>query len=148
MTALPWMFAAMFVGALVSIQPPLNAILSRAVGNPFGATVISVAVAFTTAILILSVTGRGDLSRATLGSVPWWVYLAGIVGALFVAAGAVIAPVTGGLLFFVCIVAGQLFGSMIMDHLGAFGLPVREASVLRIGGFVLVLAGAVMVLKG
>lgn len=148
MTALPYMFAAMFIGVLVSAQPPLNAILSRAVGNPFGATVISIFIAFTCAVLILTVTGRGDISRTTLATVPWWVYLAGVVGALFVASGAVIAPVTGALLYFVCIVAGQLLGSMAMDHFGAFGLAVREVSAWRLAGFGLVMTGAIMVLRG
>jgi uncharacterized membrane protein YdcZ (DUF606 family) len=54
---------------------------------------------------MLAVAGRGDMSRATLASVPWWVYLAGFVGTVFVAGGVVIAPVTGALVFFVCVVA-------------------------------------------
>lgn len=148
MQMLPYMASAMVVGAMVAMQPPLNALLSRAVGNAYGATLVSVFVAFSTIFLLTLVFGRGQISPATLGSVPWWVYLAGVVGGLFVAAGVVIAPVTGALLFFVCVVAGQLLGAMVMDHLGAFGLSVREVSGLRLAGFALVLAGALMVLKG
>lgn len=148
MTALYYMSAAMVVGAMVALQPPLNAILTRAVGNPFGATAISISVALTSALLLLTLTGRGDMSRAALSTVPWWVYFAGIIGAIYVAAGVVIAPMTGGLLFFVCVVAGQLLGAMIIDHLGAFGLAVREVTAWRLGGFALVMAGALMVLRG
>lgn len=148
MPALPYMAAAIAVGALVSIQPPLNAILSRAVGSAYGATAISVFVAFCAVAAILLITGGGEISRATLGQVPWWVYLAGIVGALFVAAGVVIAPVTGALLFFVCVLAGQLLGAMLLDHFGAFGLRVREISALRVAGFGLVLSGAFLVVRG
>ena len=115
---------------------------------PDGATVVSVFVALCTIVMISLFTGRGQITPAVLGSVPWWVYLGGIVGALLVASGVIIAPVTGALLFFILIVAGQLLGAMLMDHLGAFGLAVREVSGLRIMGFVLVLAGAVMVLRG
>jgi len=148
MTALYYMSAAIVVGVLVALQPPLNAILTRAVGNPFGATAISISVALTFALLLLTLTGRGDMSRAALSTVPWWVYFAGIIGAIYVAAGVVIAPATGGLLFFVCVVAGQLLGAMIIDHLGAFGLDVRAVTPLRLGGFALVMAGALMVLRG
>jgi transporter family-2 protein len=148
MNVLPYLAASLIVGALITFQPPMNAILTRATGNPFGATVISILVALTTALLILTVTGRGDLSRAALTSVPWWVYLAGVIGALYVASGAVIAPVTGGLLFFVCVIAGQLIGATIIDHFGAFGLAVREITIWRVMGLVLVMSGAVMVLRG
>ncbi len=60
----------------------------------------------------------------------------------------VVAPVTGALPFFILVVAGQLLGAMAMDHWGAFGLSVREVSPLRVLGFGLVLAGAVLVLRG
>ncbi len=56
-----------------------------------------------------------------------------------------IAPVTGALVFFVCIIAGQLLGAMLADHFGAFGLTVREISLPRVMGLVLVLVGAVLV---
>jgi transporter family-2 protein len=148
MQAIPYMLASILVGMLVSAQPPLNAILSRAIGNAFGATAISILVAFCCALMMLTLTGFGEINRATLTSVPWWVYLAGAVGAIFVGAGVVLAPVTGALLFFVCIVAGQLIGSMLADHFGAFGLQVREISPARILGLGLVLAGAVLVSRG
>jgi bacterial/archaeal transporter family-2 protein len=143
-----FMLAAILVGALVSAQPPMNAILARAIGNPFGAAAISIFVAFACAIAALLFTGTGDLSRGTLAAVPWWVYLAGTVGLIFVAGGIVIAPVTGALLFFVCVVGGQLLGATLADHLGAFGLQVRPVSPQRIAGLALVLAGAILVQRG
>jgi bacterial/archaeal transporter family-2 protein len=145
MQVIPYMLAASVVGVLVSAQPPLNAILSRAVGSAYGATAISIFIAFCCALLIVVVTGSGEISRATLATVPWWVYLAGIVGMLFVGSGVVIAPVTGALVFFVCIIAGQLLGSMLADHFGAFGLDVREVSAPRLIGLSLVLIGAFLV---
>jgi len=148
MQLLLYMIAAVVVGVMVSAQPPLNAILSRSVGSAYGATAISIFVAFCSSLLLLTATGSGRITPATLSAVPWWVYLAGVFGAIFVGSGVVIAPVTGALVFFVCIVAGQLMGSTIADHFGAFGLEIREASLTRIGGIALVLLGAVMVGKG
>ncbi len=148
MQVLPYMFAAILVGVLVSAQPPLNAILSRSVGSAFGATAISIFIALMTILVLLTVTGSGTINKETLTAVPWWVYLAGFVGAIFVGAGVVIAPVTGALVFFVCVVAGQLIGSTLADHFGAFGLQVREISVWRVFGVALVLVGAVIVGRG
>ncbi|PKP70509.1 MAG: hypothetical protein CVT82_06870 [Alphaproteobacteria bacterium HGW-Alphaproteobacteria-4] len=148
MQVVPYMIAAICVGVLVSAQPPLNAILSRALGSAYAATTISILVALVFSLVALAIAGTGASSVAALIQVPWWVYLAGVVGAVFVGAGVVIAPVTGALLFFVCILTGQLLGAMIMDHFGAFGLIVREVSVPRLAGFGLVLAGALMVQHG
>jgi transporter family-2 protein len=148
MPILPYMFAAVLLGAVVAFQPLTNAILARAIGSPFGAAAISIAVAGLGALAMISVTGRGDLRHATLAGVPWWVYLAGLAGTLFVAGGVVIAPITGALLFFACVVAGQLGGALLADHFGWFGVVVRPISLVRLAGLVLVLGGAVLVQRG
>ena len=148
MAVLAYLSAAVLLGALVSVQPLMNAVLARALGSAYGAAAISIAVAFLGAVAMLAVTGRGDTSRAALASVPWWIYLAGLVGTVFVAGGVVIAPVTGALLFFACVVFGQLVGAMLADHVGAFGVAVRPISALRLLGLALVLAGAVLVQRG
>jgi transporter family-2 protein len=148
MTGLGYMLAAMAIGMMVAAQPPMNAILSQAVGHPLAATAIQIFVAFCLAVLLLMAIARGSVTLGGALTVPWWVWLAGVIGVIYVASGVMIAPVTGALLYFVCIVAGQLLGAMAMDHFGAFGLQVREVSVLRVGGFALVLTGALMVLHG
>ncbi|MCF3932923.1 DMT family transporter [Acuticoccus sp. M5D2P5] len=144
-----YMLAAAILGALISVQPAMNAVLARALQSPIGASTISVFVAFLSAVVLFLVMGRSaDFSRAALTSVPWWIYLAGTVGAIFVAGGVTIAPVIGALMFFVCVVAGQLIGAMVADHFGAFGLQLRPITLMRILGLGLVLAGAIMVQRG
>lgn len=145
MQNLTYMLVAIVIGMLVSTQPPLNAILARAIGSAYGATGISILIAFLTILAVLLITGPGEVNLKTLGSVPWWVFLAGTVGAIFVCGGVVIAPVTGALVFFICIVAGQLFGSVLADHFGAFGLELRSISATRLAGICLVLGGAILV---
>lgn len=148
MQVLFFMLAAVIVGALVAAQPPLNAILARSVGSAYAAIAISIFIAFFCSLVILFATGSARIPAGSLAAVPWWVYLAGVVGAIFVGAGVVIAPITGALVFFVCAVAGQLIGSTLIDHYGAFGLDVREISWSRVVGITLVLAGAILVGKG
>jgi len=148
MPLVPYMLAAAVLGALVAFQPLVNAILARAIGSPYGAAAISIAVAGLGALAMVAVTGRGDISRAALAGVPWWVYFAGLVGTVFVAGGVVIAPVTGALLFFACVVAGQLGGALLADHFGWFGVAVRPISLVRLAGLALVLGGAVLVQRG
>jgi transporter family-2 protein len=145
MQLFPYMLATLVVGIVISLQPPMNGMLARAVGSAYGAATISIGIAFISILLLIFFMGPGEISRRTLGTVPWWIYLSGTIGAVFVAAGAAISPVTGTLVFFVCIVAGQLIGSILMDHFGAFGLEVRTISPTRVLGLLLVLSGAFLV---
>ena len=61
MPLLPYMLAAVLLGVLVAFQPLANAILARAIGSPYGAAAISIAVAGLGALAMIAVTGRGDL---------------------------------------------------------------------------------------
>ncbi len=148
MTIWLYLAASLALGVVLALQPLMNAVLARAIGSSYGAAGISIFVALLGAIVLMLVAGRGDISRANLAAVPWWVYLAGFAGTAFVAGGVVIAPVTGALLFFLCVIAGQLFGAAIADHLGAFGLEMRPLSMARLAGIGLVLAGVLLVRSG
>ena len=143
-----YLAVAVVMGVLVSFQPLMNAVLARAIGSPFGAAAISLVTAGLGGVIIATVAGRGDLSRATLAAVPWWIFLAGLIGALFVAGGVIIAPVIGAQLFFISVIAGQLLGATLADHFGLFGLAVRPLSLERALGLALVLAGALLVQRG
>lgn len=148
MAIVNYLAAATVIGILLSFQPLMNAVLARAVGSPYGAAAISLVVAGLGGILIATVAGRGEMTRATLSTVPWWIFLAGLIGALFVAGAVVIAPVTGAQLFFVTVIGGQLIGATLADHFGLFGLAERPLSLERAAGLALVLAGAFFVRRG
>lgn len=143
-----YLAVAMGLGAMLAMQPLINAILARAIGSSFGAAAISVIVAGLGGLVMAMLAGRGDTSRAALATVPWWVFLAGLIGTAFVAGALVIAPVTGALLFFVCVVAGQMLGATVADHFGLFGVLVRPISLARVAGLALVIGGAVLVQRG
>ena len=143
-----YLAAALVMGTLLSFQPLMNAVLARAIGSSWGAAAVSLVVAGLGGVAIAALAGRGDLSRATLATVPWWIFLAGLIGALFVAGGVVIAPVTGAQLFFATVIGGQLLGATLADHFGLFGLAVRPLSLERALGLALVIAGALLVRRG
>ena len=140
---------AICLGALLTLQPLLNGILWRAVHNPLAATTVSGLVTFLSALAMLVVSGRsGDFLRAfaAFGApVPWWVYLAGIIGTAFVFGAILIAPAIGAATFFVCIVAGQLIGATVADQVGLLGLEQHPVSLTKIAGLALVLVGAILV---
>ena len=137
--------AALVIGMFVSLQPPINSYVAKTLNSPLLAALISI----TTTLIVISTLwiflakGSGEISQ--IKSLPWWAFLGGIVGVVFVAGSIYVAPNTGIALFFVCAVAGQLFGASVIDQVGAFGLPVKPMNAIKLAGLFLVLVGAILV---
>lgn len=147
MTLLLPLSAAVILGMVFSQQPAINSAVARTVGSPITAATISIFVSFCCLLIMVPFSG-GTLRPAVLATLPWWSVLGGVIGVGVVAGAATLAPMIGAALFFVCLVAGQLMGASIADHIGAFGLPQRSLSLTRFLGLLLVMAGAWLVYKG
>jgi len=48
---------------------------------------------------------------------------------------------------FSLIIAGQMIVTLIIDHFGLLGVPVKEISPIRIGGILLITVGVVLIRK-
>jgi len=133
------------IGACLALQPPINAVMGRTLGSPLLASVLSIAISLIVVVPVWLTVGQGagDLGRVT--ALPWWVVVGGVIGVVFVAGSVIVAPVLGIALFFVCVVAGQLLGASVVDHIGAFGLPTKPIDAMKLVGLGLVLVGAVLV---
>ncbi|MEA3015295.1 MAG: bacterial/archaeal transporter family-2 protein [Sphingomonadales bacterium] len=142
-----WLAAAagaFLAGALIALQAPTNAMLSRAVASPVNAALVSFAVGLAAlAAAALALGARPD--GAAVRGLPWYAWTGGVYGAVFVALAAFAAPRLGVTFFLMLAIGGQLAMALWLDRSGAFGLPVEEISVQRIGGVLLVLAGAWLV---
>ena len=145
-SAIPLLLAVL-AGVLVAIQAPTNAILSKASGSPVVAAFISFCVG-TLALSALVAMGSGRLTAPELREVPWYAWVGGLYGAVFVVVAAYAAPRIGVGVLLTAAIAGQLLAAVILDHYGFFGLPRQPVNLTRIGGVALVLLGAALVRKG
>lgn len=137
--------AALAIGAGVSLQPPINAVMARTVGSAWLAASISIAISLVLVVAVWLTWGRGGGELAQIRALPWWVVIGGVVGVVFVVGGVIVAPALGMALFFVCVVAGQLLGSTLADQIGAFGMPVKPVDLVKLLGLAMVLVGAALV---
>ena len=132
-------------GALTPVQASVNAILGRSLGHPVSAAVVSTAVSFSLLLvtaLVLRVPAPGGMALTA----PWWVYITGgAIGALFVFFLLFSAPIIGATAMIAAIIAGQLIGSVALDHFGALGLPQHELSPGRLAGIALLIAGVYLI---
>ena len=145
MSNLTYIAVAFLIGSAISVQPPINATMARGLGSPLLAASISILISLVFVIIVWLSFGKGTGDISQIKILPWWVIIGGIVGVVFVAGSVVIAPVLGVALFFVCVVAGQLIGSTLLDQFGVFGLSVKPLNMMKVVGIGLVLIGAVLV---
>lgn len=76
---------------------------------------------------------------------PWWLWIGGVLGAMYVAGAAALTPKLGAAGFLVLVVAGQIITAVLADHYGVMGLGGKPLSLARVAGVVLILCGVLLV---
>ena len=140
------MIAVVLGGAATALQAPTNARMMTAVGSPVNAAFVSFAVG-TAALGILAVLLQTRPDMAASRALPWYAWVGGLYGAIFVVAAAWGVPRLGVATTIILMVAGQLLLSVVLDHFGAMGMPKQPISLGRVAGVGLVIAGVLMVRK-
>ena len=107
---------AISAGVAIAVQQAINGRVARAAQNPMSATfynfvfgTLALGAAFG---IVWAVT---DTAPTTLPPGPWWLYIGGLVGIVFIAIAAWAVPIVGVLLFAVVTIAGQLSGALLLD---------------------------------
>jgi len=137
---------ALLAGALVSYQAGANAMLGRAIGHPLWATVVSLSVSLLVAMPVMLVMRvPAPNVGAAAAQLPAWAWLGGIAGVIYVTSALLLTPRMGATNFIVCVVAGQILASLLIDHFGLVGLPVRELNLGRAAGAALIFVGMLLV---
>ena len=142
-----YLFVCLLAGALMPLQAGVNAQLARWVGHPVTASLVSFAVG-TLALFAYSAALRPELPTfGALVAAPWWVWVGGLLGAVFVTAAAAFAPRLGAATFISVTIAGQVLVSVLLDHFGAVGFAARPVTPLRLLGALLLVGGVLLVRK-
>ena len=136
---------AIGLGVLLPVQAGINAQLRVTLGEPLTAALVSFLVG--TVALALG----GTLARAPLplgpawAASPWWHWIGGVLGAVYVAGAIVLAPRLGAATLVAAVVAGQMITSLVLDHFGWVGFPLQEVTPARLLGAGLIVAGVMLV---
>ncbi|QDS90104.1 hypothetical protein EC9_43080 [Rosistilla ulvae] len=145
-----WMYlmivcTALIGGAGLAAQPGVNATLSRKMGHPLHAAIISFGSGLLVLVAIAIFSGRfPPRFTDSLSSLPWWAWLGGSIGAFLVTMSMIFAPRVGALQWIALIVTGQAIASLALDHFGLAGFTQRSASGVRVMGAILLVAGLIL----
>ena len=84
-------------------------------------------------------------AAAQFNGTPWWVWTGGSLGAFNVLVPVLLVGRLGTALLFAAIITGQLICSLLVDHLGALGLPRHPVTPARLCGTALLFVGVYLV---
>ncbi len=136
---------AILAGAVLPVQAGLNVQLGKSVHQPIFAAFASFLIG-TIGLLIYLFMLKFDFSAIsqtkTVSPVVW---LAGILGAFYVAAVIILAPKLGTALTFALVVTGQMGVSLVLDHYGLLGLPINQINWQRLLGVAFLVAGVLLI---
>jgi bacterial/archaeal transporter family-2 protein len=135
------------VGAGISLvmQQVLNANLRGQIGSPWWAGAINYLCG---ALVMLSMTaafGEPWLTKDVVVRVPWYSWLGGFFGAIFIGSAIFMVPRLGAATVVALFVVGQMFGSLAFDHFGFLGVPQHDANPVRLAGAACLILGVVLI---
>jgi len=146
MTGVLWPLVGILAGAFAATQAPINAELSRGLGLPVAAAAASfVSGAIILAMITATISQVQGVPPDWRAPAPWLFVAGGVLGAAFVTGGIILIPRMGAAATMAFIVAGQLMAGMLLDRIGFMGMAVREITLGRVGGAVLLLVGALLI---
>ena len=146
MTRVVYAVLPLVAGGLLAAQAPINARLRVVLDSPLGSAFISFAVGLV--ILFVCLAAVGEIPKLSgLGGGPWWAYLGGLLGAVFVVVGILATPKVGVTLVFVAVILGQIVMASLIDRFGWLGVEAIPLSWERITAVGLMAVALVLLLK-
>lgn len=142
-----YLLLAFLTGVAITVQAGINANLRQAMTNPVLAAAISFGSGFLALVLFLLASGSSVPTLDTIRQVNWWKWTGGLIGAVYVTTVIISVPKIGTANLVSLSVAGQLTAALVLDHYGLLGFVNHPANSWRLLGIMLIMAGALLVVK-
>lgn len=142
-----WLIGAVvsLVGALLAMQPLLNARIAGAAGHAVYGALFSVLVSSLSLLTVVLVLRLPLPDLRGIASQPPWALTGGIIGALVVLSALIATPRLGAATTVMLFIAGQLLCSLLLDHYGVLGVPEHPINLARVLGVVCLIAGVILI---
>lgn len=133
---------------VIPFQAIINSRLGKLTENPLFAAVVSFSGGTLALSVILMIWSRG-LPKIPQGvQIPGYLYIGGLLGAVYVTTALTLVPKIGTANFIAATIVGQLLMSITIDHLGILGVAQSPVSATKIAGAILLVAGMLLVQRG
>jgi len=145
MTKYILILVALLIGGFLSVQGSINAHLSSYLKHPLQASLTNFLVGTVILILLNIVLRTSVPSFAEIKGIPWYMYLGGAIGAMFVTSVVLLIPRIGVTTMLAASIAGQLIIASIIDHYGFFNVAMHPVSLSRVAGIIMLLLGIFLI---
>lgn len=141
-----WYLVGLGVGVCFGVQVAVNGQLAGVLDSAIHAGFVSFAIGTGVLLVLLAVTRPSLCVRVPAGEHrnPWWMWLGGLLGAMYVTGVAFLSPLIGSAATVIAIQTGILAGSLAVDHFGLLSAPKKPVQPLQVVGLVFMVAGVVI----
>jgi len=133
-------------GVLVGLQAPVNSRLGKSIGSVQAAT-FSFVVGMIALALVATLFYGGLGSFGQAGKAPAWAWVGGLLGAVYVTVAILTVRTLGVSGLTALVICGQLAAAVVIDRFGLLGIAKHSVGVPRIVGLVLLVLGALLVVR-
>ncbi len=142
-----FLLLAFLTGVAITVQAGVNANLRAVMGHPVLAASISFGTGFLSLLTFVLVSRVSVPPLEAIRQVSWWKWTGGLIGAVYVTTVIMSIPKIGTANLISLGVAGQLLAAVVLDHYGLLGFTVHPANGWRLLGILLIMAGALLVVR-
>lgn len=132
-------------GALLPAQAAVNGKAAHLLNSPFRGGLVSFAGGFLILLVLSFATQRAWPSLPAIGRMPWYAWVGGSIGALYVVSIVLAAPRIGALQMLIALAVGQAVSSVVLERQGWLFYPQHAITAPRAAGVVAVVAGLILV---
>ncbi len=132
-------------GVLTTVQSGANATLNKSLGQPALVALVVVMgnlVVYLGAALFIGLQWPGSDRFA---QTPWWAWIGGLLGGLYVLSAILFAERLGAAVFTGLTVTAGVVTSIALDHFGLVGFQQHSAGLWRIVGGAVMIGGLLLV---
>lgn len=135
---------ALLAGAANPFQSATNGELNKQIGQPIWAGIIVYATGLA-GMLVIELFVRQPAPFARAGGVSWWAWMGGLISIASTIAGITLVQKLGSGIFTSLTITAALVVSVLLDQFGLVGLKQHPASLGRVIGCGLLIAGVWLV---
>ena len=136
-------FFAALAGAIVGVQRAMNGLINEHSQQSFTTSLLNFIMGTTTlGIVLLIAVAIGKVEFVALPAGPWWIYMGGVIGVIYIAFTSTIVQHLGVLTFTIFSTGGQLIGALFIDLIS----PTKGVSVSAylVSGIVMTFLGVLV----
>ncbi|MFD1471818.1 DMT family transporter [Companilactobacillus mishanensis] len=140
-----WRLLGVIAGMFSAMQTAINGHLSTVLKSTVKAAFISFLVGAIVLITIVLIQHpQLKIKKAENGN-PWWMWIGGLIGALYVLGNVYLVPQVGTGLAVVIVLVGLMAGSLLIDQFGLLQSQRNPITPIKIIGILIMVAGVALI---